>query len=133
MTPKERVLAALAHREPDRVPHGEFATDHSGIEQAPGRPTYWRGRRRLTEALWAGKRDEVVAGRKRDIIDCTLKLGIDMVPANAPGPRRRHQHPSSASEWRILWPRTLLRVRAEHNCPEMEDGCRSPSRDGLCP
>jgi uroporphyrinogen decarboxylase len=83
MTPKGRVLAALAHLEPDRVPHGEFATDHSVIEQALGRPTYWRGKRRLTEALWAGKRDEVVEGMKRDIVDFTLKLGIDMVPVNA--------------------------------------------------
>ncbi|MBT4816484.1 MAG: hypothetical protein HON70_12325 [Lentisphaerae bacterium] len=83
MTPKQRVLAALAHREPDRVPHGEFATDYSVVEQALGRPTYWRGKRRYTEALWAGQRDDVVEGMKRDIVDVTLKLGIDMVPVNA--------------------------------------------------
>lgn len=80
MIPKQRVLAALAHREPDRVPHGEFATDHSVIEQALGRPTYWRGKRRYTEALWAGRRDEVVEGMKRDIVEFTRTLGIDMVP-----------------------------------------------------
>lgn len=80
MTPKERVLAALAHREPDRVPHGEFATDYSVIEQALGRPCFWRGKRRFYEALWDGRRDEVVESIKRDIVEFTLKLGIDMVP-----------------------------------------------------
>ena len=83
MTPKERVIAALEHREPDRVPHGEFATDYSVIEQALGRPTYWRGNRRYTEALWEGRREEVVEGMKRDIVEFTEKLDIDMIPVSA--------------------------------------------------
>jgi len=80
MTPKERVNEALRHREPDRVPTGEFATDYSVVEQALGRPTFWRAKRRYTEALWDGRRDEVVDGLKRDIVDFTLALGLDMVP-----------------------------------------------------
>ena len=92
MTPKERVRAALAHREPDRVPHGEFATDHSVIDQALGRPTYWRGKRRLHEALWDGRRDEVVAGMKRDLVDFTLAMGIDMVPVS-PAPHKDMDFP----------------------------------------
>ena len=80
MTPKERVNAALQHREPDRVPTGEFATDHSVIAEVLGRPTYWRGKRRYTEALWDGRRDEVVDTMKRDIVDFTLAMGLDMVP-----------------------------------------------------
>ena len=83
MTPKERVVGALEHREPDRVPTGEFATDHSVIEQALGRPTFWRAKRRYTEALWDGRRDEVVESMKRDIVDFTLALDIDMVPVQA--------------------------------------------------
>jgi len=83
MTPKERVIAALEHREPDRVPTGEFATDYSVIEQALGRRTFWRAKRRYTEALWDGRRDEVVEGMKRDIVDFTLALGLDMVPVQA--------------------------------------------------
>jgi hypothetical protein len=82
MTPKERVIAALAHREPDRVPTGEFATDYSVIDAALGRPTFWRAKRRYFEALWNGRRDEVVASLKRDIVDFTLALGLDMVPVN---------------------------------------------------
>jgi len=83
MTPKERVIAALAHREADRVPTGEFATDHSVIREALGRPTFWRAKRRYTEALWEGRRDEVVESMKRDIVDFTLALGLDMVPVHA--------------------------------------------------
>ena len=83
MTPKERVIAALEHREADRVPTGEFATDHSVIDQALGRPTFWRGKRRYTEALWEGRRDEVVESMKRDIVDFTLKAGLDMAPVGA--------------------------------------------------
>ena len=80
MTPKERVLAALDHREGDRVPTGEFAIDHSVIDQALGRETFWRGKRRYNEALWDGRRDEVVETMKRDIVDFTLALDLDMVP-----------------------------------------------------
>ena len=82
MTPKERVFAALRHREPDRVPTGEFATDYSVVEQALGRPTFWRAKRRYTEALWDGRRDEVVEGLKRDIVEFTLALGLDLVPVH---------------------------------------------------
>lgn len=83
MTPKDRVLAALRHEPPDRVPHGEFATDYSVIAAALGRQVYWRGKRRYYEALWDGRRDEVVAALGRDIVDFTLTMGIDMVPVNA--------------------------------------------------
>ena len=80
MTPKERVLAALAHREPDRVPTGEFATDYRIIEAVLGRPSFWRAKAKLTKALWQGRRDEVVAAQKRDLVDFTLALDLDMVP-----------------------------------------------------
>jgi hypothetical protein len=83
MTPKERVLAALRHEPADRVPHGEFATDYSVIAAALGRPVYWRGKRRYYEALWDGRRDEVVASLGREIVDFTLTMGIDMVPVHA--------------------------------------------------
>jgi len=83
MTPKQRVKTALAHREADRVPQGEFATDYSVIEQALGRPTYWRGKRRYYEALWDGRRDEVVESMKRDIVEFTLLMGLAMAPVHA--------------------------------------------------
>ena len=83
MTPRERVLAALRHEEADRVPTGEFATDHTVIDQALGRPTFCRAKRRYHEALWDGRRDEVVEGMKKDTVEFALKMGLDMVPVQA--------------------------------------------------
>jgi hypothetical protein len=99
MTPKDRVRAALAHDEPDCVPTGEFATDHSVIGEALGRPTYWRGKRRYCEALWDGRRDEVVEGMKRDIVEFTRKMDLDMVPVNlVPHRRFPFEKPRQVSE-----------------------------------
>jgi len=82
MTPKQRTMAALDHREPDRVPTGEFAIDHSLIDEVLGRQTFWRAKRRYHEALWDGRRDEVVESMKRDIVDFTRAMNLDMVPVN---------------------------------------------------
>jgi hypothetical protein len=87
MTPKERVLTALSHCEADRVPTGEFATDYKVIEAVLGRPTFWRAKAKLVKALWEGRRDEIVDSQKREIVDFTLALDIDMVPINCVPPR----------------------------------------------
>jgi len=87
MTPKERVLTALAHREPDRVPTGEFATDYKVIEAGLGRPTFWRAKAKLVKALWEGRRDEVVRSQEQDIVDFTLALELDLVPVHCVPPR----------------------------------------------
>ena len=55
MTGKERVIAALEHREPDRVPTGENAVDYELVEKALGRPTLYNARWRELQALWQGK------------------------------------------------------------------------------
>ena len=39
MTPKERVLTTLAHREPDRIPWGEHSIDYNVYEDILGRET----------------------------------------------------------------------------------------------
>jgi hypothetical protein len=39
VTSKERVLAALTHRQPDRVPLGEIEIDGPIVEAVLGRPT----------------------------------------------------------------------------------------------
>lgn len=61
MKPKERVLAALHHEEPDRVPTGENAVDYELVERILGRPTLYNSRWRELQALWDGRRDEIVA------------------------------------------------------------------------
>ncbi|MHB1295330.1 MAG: uroporphyrinogen decarboxylase family protein [Anaerolineae bacterium] len=61
MLPRERVLAALRHEEPDHVPTGENAVDYELVEQILGRPTLYNARWRELEALWDGKRDQIAA------------------------------------------------------------------------
>ena len=41
MTPKQRVIAALKHQEPDRVPTGENAVDGALAVEILGRPTLY--------------------------------------------------------------------------------------------
>ena len=83
MTPKERVYAALEHREPDRIPWGEHSIDYNVYEDILGRETLVQAKFRQTRAMWDGRRDEVIDSMKRDIVDFTLAMDLDMVPVNS--------------------------------------------------
>jgi len=61
MNPKDRVIAALNHEEPDRVPTGENAVDCELVEQILGYPTLYNARWRELQALWDGRRAEIAA------------------------------------------------------------------------
>jgi uroporphyrinogen decarboxylase len=61
LLPKQRVIAALEHQEPDRVPTGENAIDSELVEQVLGHTTLYNARWRELEALWDGRRDEIVS------------------------------------------------------------------------
>ena len=79
MTPKERVYAALEHREPDRIPWGEHSIDYNVYEDILGRPTLVQAKFRETLAWWAGRRDEIVACVKRDRLDLIRALEMDII------------------------------------------------------
>jgi uroporphyrinogen decarboxylase len=81
MLPKERVIAALEFRRPDRIPVGETGVDYTITEQALGRPTLYRAKWKEYTALWQGRRDEYVESCQRDIVDLARCLGHDIVPA----------------------------------------------------
>ena len=70
MTSKERVIAALQHREPDRVPTGENQVDGALVERILGRRTLYNAGWDEVGALWAGRRDEIV----RDYCDVHVEL-----------------------------------------------------------
>lgn len=80
MNSKERVLNALDHKEPDRIPIGEWGIDHDTVEKVIGHETYWRSRKKSTLALWNGRRNEVVESEKNDIVELIEKLDQDLVP-----------------------------------------------------
>ena len=89
MTSKERVYAALAHREADRVPVGEAYVDYPIVEHVIGRETFYRSHAREVFAHWDGRRDEVVDGQKRDLVEFVRKTGLDILPVWLVPPRNR--------------------------------------------
>lgn len=87
MTSIERILTALRHQEPDRVPLGEWGIDHDHVSKIIGRHTYWRNRRDCTLAYWEGRRDEVVAGKIRDYAELINMLDYDLIPVDFVPPK----------------------------------------------
>jgi len=81
MLPKERVIAALEFKTPDRIPVGETGVDYTITEAGLGRPTLYRAKWKEFTALWQGRRDEYVESCKRDIVDLARKFEHDIVPA----------------------------------------------------
>ena len=79
MKPRQRVIAALNHQEPDHVPTGENAVDYLLVQEILGRPTLYNSRWLEIEALWQGRRPEIVADYSRDHIDLVKTLGWDYV------------------------------------------------------
>ena len=69
MNSKERVRAAIARQPVDQAPLGFYLVDHDIISRVIGRPTYLRNRTAYEIAIWEGRRDEVVAAMKADIVD----------------------------------------------------------------
>jgi hypothetical protein len=87
MLPRERVFAALEHREPDRVPWGEHSIDYNVYEDILGRPTFVQAKMKETQALWDGRRDEVVESYKRDRIDLVRALEMDIISVGGCPPK----------------------------------------------
>jgi len=80
MNSKERMLAVFHGEIPDRIPTGELGIDFPITEAVLGHQTYYRAKYHEKKALWAGKRDEVVASQKYDLIELVRKLKLDFVP-----------------------------------------------------
>ena len=79
MTPKERVITTLAHKEPDLVPWGEHSIDYNIYEMILGRKSLTHAKFKETKAYWEGRRDEVAESYKRDYVDLALALGMDIL------------------------------------------------------
>jgi len=93
VTPKERVLTTLAHREPDRIPWGEHSIDYNVYEDILGRESLVQAKFRQTQAYWDGRRDEVVAHYKRDRLDLIRALDMDILFLNRVPPQGYHPAP----------------------------------------
>jgi len=87
VTPKDRVKAAIQHREPDLVPVGEWIIDYEPASFVLGRPTFLRGKTNLIQAMWEGRRDEVVESIKHDTVELARRLECDLVCAGLTFPQ----------------------------------------------
>ena len=79
MTAKDRMVHALHHEEPDRVPTGENDVDYVLVEQLLGRPTLYNSRWRERQALWDGRRAEIVHDYRTTLVDLARALEWDYV------------------------------------------------------
>ncbi|MBM3216747.1 hypothetical protein FJZ36_17775 [Candidatus Poribacteria bacterium] len=93
MLPRERVFAALEHREPDRIPWGEHSIDYNVYEDILGRETLVQAKMRQTQAYWDGRRDEIVECTKRDRLDLVRALEMDIVFCSGVPPKGYHPKP----------------------------------------
>ncbi len=103
MNSRERVMKTISHREPDRVPVGEWGIDHDHVSKIIGRHSYWRNRKDTALALWEGRRDEVVEGLKNDCVELVEKLDYDVVTVDLVPPENERPDPPEQIEdgvWR---------------------------------
>lgn len=97
MTPKERVVAALKHEEPNYVPTGENAVDGKLAVEILGRATLYNAGWRELEALWEGRRAEIVADYGRAHVELARTLEWDYVRVPVVPPDREHRRPKMTS------------------------------------
>ena len=93
MKPRERIIAALEHREADRVPTGENQADPQLAEEILGRPSLANSGRAEREALWDGERESLVADYCAISRDLPLALGWDYVRVPSMPADVKHKRP----------------------------------------
>ena len=100
----QRVMTTIAHKEPDRVPTGEWGIDHDHVSRIIGHHTYWRNRKDSTIALWEGRRDEMVQSLKEDCAELVRALDYDIITLELVPPKGyRHPDPpkkTGEGEWK---------------------------------
>ena len=93
MLPRERIIANLKHQESDIVPMGENHVHSSLVEQVLGRKIlYSRGFEELN-ALWDGRRDDVVKDCTDVLTELPKALGWDYVRVPAAPKKKEYKRP----------------------------------------
>ena len=102
MNSKERVQAALHHEEADRVPCGENDIDFVVVEELLGYETLYNSRWREKQALWDGRRDEIVADYGKANVDLVHALEWDYVRVHAMPAAKEYSPPQMTGEYSWL-------------------------------
>jgi uroporphyrinogen decarboxylase len=93
MTGKERVRLALQHKEADRVPTGENQVNGALASEILGYPTLYSTGWEEMQALWQGRRDEIVRDYGRTIVDLARALEWDYVRVPAVPAKKEYRPP----------------------------------------
>jgi hypothetical protein len=99
MTPKERVVAALEHIEPDRVPTGENLIDGKMAEAILKRPLLFNMGWRELQAIWQGKRDDVARDYGEALVELPQRLQWDYVRVPVVPPNKAYSPPRMSGEY----------------------------------
>jgi uroporphyrinogen decarboxylase len=99
MTPKERVVAALKHIEPDRVPTGENLIDGKMAETILKRPLLFNMGWRELQAIWHGKRDEVARDYGEALAELPQRLEWDYVRVPVVPRKKVYTPPQMSGEY----------------------------------
>ncbi len=94
MTGKERLLASLGHRQPDRVPTGENQVDGRLAEAVLGHPTLYNQGWRELSALWSGRREEIVRDYGRAHVELAQALEWDYVRVPVVPAHKEYRRPT---------------------------------------
>jgi uroporphyrinogen decarboxylase len=128
VTPKERVIAALEHREADVVPTGENQIDNALIEQILGRPVLFNAGWRELEALWSGEREMLVADycSVHDEIPRALEWDYVRVPTTPADREYRRPEMTGPHSWidedgsEVAFNPATGALAVHHRSPDME-------------
>jgi len=99
MTPKQRIESALQHQEPDRVPTGENLVDGKMAEAVLKRPLLFNMGWRELQAIWHGKRNEVVRDYGEVLVDLPRSLEWDYVRVPAVPRKKPYSPPRMTGEY----------------------------------
>jgi uroporphyrinogen decarboxylase len=98
MTSKQRVVAALQHVEADRVPTGENLIDGVMAEAILQRPLLFNAGWRELQAIWKGRRDDVVRDYGEALVEIPQRLEWDYVRVPTVPRRKRYAPPRMSGE-----------------------------------
>lgn len=117
MLPKSRMVAALEHREPDRIPIGEHGVCRDIVNRALGVKSLFHDKWRQQTTLWSGLRDEVVDSQVEELVGVVKRFEWDfVVPRMVPPRRDSYSKPEILDEY--VWRDHMGRVW--HYSPETE-------------
>ncbi len=99
MLPKERVIAALNHREPDMVPTGENMIHQTAASEILGREVMYTDAFAQLTHCWDGKRDEFVDHCSNVMIDLAKTLEHDYIRVPAAPAAKEYKRPKMLGEY----------------------------------